>query len=62
MESQLIGALISVLLTILVGIGVYMLRELRDLGTKVENHGLQLASINTTLKHFERRKELLGSD
>lgn len=61
-EVTIFGSLISLLLGILSVIGNSMRREMHEFRKIVDDHGKQLSSITTTLKHFERRSDLFKED
>jgi len=57
MVMTVFGSLISLLLGILSVLGHSMRAEMRSFREIVTDHGQQLASINTTLKHLDRRSD-----
>lgn len=61
MVVAIFGSLVSFLLGLLAMIGRNLTREVHELGKTVGMHGQKLSSIDTTLKHLDRRSTVLES-
>ena len=55
--GDLLPYVATLLLALLAWIGNRLTSELSELRETVNDHGNQLASINTTLKHLDRRRD-----